>query len=418
MHSARRIIVRVCTAVGAVTLVLVLALAGVIVREWPHTPDAPVGRVESPPWGSLDAAIEEAQSRGETVPPFVADAVHGPAADGKLCVLILSAGGQYGAFGAGVLDGWSRSGHRPVFDVVTGISVGSILAPIAFLGSEYDEQLNQMVQNIAAVVDRYPIRDIGPVELLGAIWGRGFPVSAKIESILRTFYDETFIAQVAREHANGRNLYIASTDVTAGRVVIWDLGAIAGSMRADRVQRFQDAILASIAVPVAMPVRYIETGQPGTYAMHVDGSFLAPLFMTTLLGNFKDTPVNFEVYVVVNNRLKRPQPLELMKPRLVELVPRLFYLVHTSQFERTMDVLLLQSQIHHFTVRILAIPENEDLRFSLDFSGQEITELYRLGVRTGKDSKSWITLPATGLPAYWTPAETMVKHPDAADESR
>jgi predicted acylesterase/phospholipase RssA len=418
MYSMRRIVLRVCTAVGVVTITLVVVLFAVIIREWPHTPDAPGGRVESPPWGSLDAAIEEAQSRGETVPPFVADAEYGPAADGKLRVLILSAGGQYGAFGAGTLTGWTRSGDWPDFDVVTGISVGSILAPIAFLGSEYDEQLKQMVQNIAAVVDRYPIKDIGPVELLGAIWGRGFPVSAKIESILRGFYDETFIAQIAREHANGRNLYIASTDVTAGRVVIWDLGAIAGSMRADRVQRFQDAILASIAVPVAMPVRFIETGRPGTYALHVDGSFLAPLFMTTLLGNFKDLPVNFEVYVVVNNRLKRPQPLEPMKPRLVELVPRLFYLVHTSQFERTMDLLLLQSQIHHFTVRILAIPENEDLKFSLDFSGQEITELFRLGVRTGKDSKVWITLPATGLPAYWAPAETMVKHPDAAGETR
>jgi predicted acylesterase/phospholipase RssA len=131
-------------------------------------------------------------------------------------------------------------------------------------------------------------------------------------------------------------------------VVIWDLGAIASSMRTDRVQRFQDAILASIAVPVVMPVRYIETGQPGTYAMHVDGSFLAPLFMTTLLGNFKDVPGNFDVYVVVNNRLKRPQPLELLKPRLVELAPRLFYLVHTSQFERTIDVLLLQSHIHEW----------------------------------------------------------------------
>ena len=241
-----------------------------------------------------------------------------------------------------------------------------------------------MVQKIAAVVDRYPLRDIGPIDLLGAIWGRGFPVSAEIESILRTFYDETFIEQVAREHANGRNLYVGSTDVTAGRVAIWDLGAIAASARPDRVQRFQDAILASIAVPVAMPVRYIETGQPGTYAMHVDGSFLAPIFMSTLIRNFKQVPGNFDVYVVVNNRLKRPQPLELMTPRLVNLIPRLFYLVHTSQFERTMDILLLQSKIHHFTVRVLAIPENENLKFSLNFSGQEITDLFRLGTRTGQ----------------------------------
>ena len=99
----RRIILGVCAAIGVVTLVLVVALVGVIIREWPHTPDAPGGRVEPPPWGTLDAAIEESRSRGTVLPPFVADATHGPAADGKLYVLVMSSGGQYGAFGAGVL---------------------------------------------------------------------------------------------------------------------------------------------------------------------------------------------------------------------------------------------------------------------------------------------------------------------------
>ncbi|MGD2056578.1 MAG: hypothetical protein PVJ15_07205 [Gammaproteobacteria bacterium] len=70
---------------------------------------------------------------------------------------------------------------------------------------------------------------------------------------------------------------------------------------------------------------------------------------------------------------------------LVDVIPRLFYLVHTSQFERTMNILLLQSQLHHFTVRVLAIPDDEDLKFSLNFSGQEITELFRIGTRTGQD---------------------------------
>jgi predicted acylesterase/phospholipase RssA len=188
MDTTRKVTVWTFAVLGVVTLVFIVALVGIIIQEWPRTPEAPGGRVESPPWGSLDAAIEETHRRGKVMPPFIADATHGPAADGKLFVLVMSAGGQYGAFGAGVLDGWTRSGHRPYLDVVTGISVGSILAPIAFLGSEYDEQLKRLVQNIAAAVGRYPIKNIGPVELLGAIWGRGFPVSAKIESTLRTFY--------------------------------------------------------------------------------------------------------------------------------------------------------------------------------------------------------------------------------------
>jgi hypothetical protein len=40
----------------------------------------------------------------------------------RLQVLELSGGGQYGAFGAGFLNGWSEQGTRPQFDLVTGIS--------------------------------------------------------------------------------------------------------------------------------------------------------------------------------------------------------------------------------------------------------------------------------------------------------
>jgi predicted acylesterase/phospholipase RssA len=373
---------------------------------------------ESPPWGSLDAAIAESYRLGKPLPPLIADAVRGRAADGKPRVLVLSSGGQYGAFGAGVIAGWTGTGQRPEFDVVTGLSVGSILAPVAFLGPDHDEALTQMVRKIAAAVDRYPLADIGPFDLLGAIWGRGFPVSAEIETLLRSLYDDAFVDQVAREHADGRNLYVGSTDVTAGKVTVWDLGAIAASGNPDRVQRFQDAILASIAVPVAMPARYIETGQDGTYALHVDGSFLAPIFISALTGNFDDLPNDVSIYVVVNNKLRRPQPLKVMSPRLVDLVPRLFYLVHTSQFERTMDLLLLKSQMLHFTVRILTIPEDENLRFSMNFSSAEIDELFKLGMRTGADADAWQELPAAGLPDYWAPPQTAEIKSGAADAAR
>src|SRR3954469_25102801 len=53
-------------------------------------------------------------------------------------ILALSGGGSYGAFTAGVLNGWSRTDTRPEFDVVTGISTGALIAPIAFLGHTYD----------------------------------------------------------------------------------------------------------------------------------------------------------------------------------------------------------------------------------------------------------------------------------------
>ena len=53
-------------------------------------------------------------------------------------VLALSGGGADGAFGAGLLVGWSAHGGRPEFQVVTGVSAGAIIAPLAYLGRRHD----------------------------------------------------------------------------------------------------------------------------------------------------------------------------------------------------------------------------------------------------------------------------------------
>ena len=57
--------------------------------------------------------------------------------------LALSTGGGDGAFGAGLLNGWSESGKRPEFSVVTGVSTGSLMAPFAFVGSSQDSGLRR-----------------------------------------------------------------------------------------------------------------------------------------------------------------------------------------------------------------------------------------------------------------------------------
>src|SRR5207244_2203406 len=50
-----------------------------------------------------------------------------------LNVLAVSGGGKYAAYAAGLLQGWTQSGTRPQFDVVTGISSGALIAIYAFL---------------------------------------------------------------------------------------------------------------------------------------------------------------------------------------------------------------------------------------------------------------------------------------------
>ena len=66
--------------------------------------------------------------------------------DGKIpySALTLSGGGSRGAYGAGVLSGWTVRGGRPQFDVVTGISTGALMATHAFLGSEFDDRSHDL----------------------------------------------------------------------------------------------------------------------------------------------------------------------------------------------------------------------------------------------------------------------------------
>src|SRR5688572_32969827 len=68
----------------------------------------------------------------------------------ELNILVLSGGGADGAFGAGVLVGWSETGLRPRFDVVTGVSTGALMATLVFLGSEYDPVLKDVYTTVSS----------------------------------------------------------------------------------------------------------------------------------------------------------------------------------------------------------------------------------------------------------------------------
>ncbi len=62
----------------------------------------------------------------------------------RLDLLALSGGGDAGAYGAGFLKGWTEHGDRPEFTVVTGVSTGALIAPMAFLGPAYDGVLESL----------------------------------------------------------------------------------------------------------------------------------------------------------------------------------------------------------------------------------------------------------------------------------
>ena len=140
-------------------------------------------------------------------------------------VLALSGGGMYGAYTAGVLKGMTASGKRPTFDVVTGISTGSLIAPFAFLGPEYDDFLEERYTSVRSG-DIYRMRG-----LLAIPWSDSIYDSRPLRQMIAREIDEPLLAKIAAQHARGRRLYVGTTSLDSQRLVVWDMGAIAASGR-------------------------------------------------------------------------------------------------------------------------------------------------------------------------------------------
>jgi predicted acylesterase/phospholipase RssA len=140
----------------------------------------------------------------------------------EFSVLALSGGGEHGAFGAGLLNGWSESGRRPSFSIVTGISTGALMAPFAFLGSAYDQRLKALYTDMSF----HGILSGSP--LMG-FFGEGLYNTRPLQRIVARQVDQTMLADIAAAHRQGRRLFVVTTNLDAQRPVLWNMGAIAAS---------------------------------------------------------------------------------------------------------------------------------------------------------------------------------------------
>jgi len=215
--------------------------------------------------------------------------------------LCLSAGGANGAFGAGVIAGWTKSGARPTFDVVTGVSTGALIAPFVFAGPAWDQRLSE------AYRDRR-LRALGAGRVGAMIrWGLAalFPSrpigGSPLTRLVADHADAALLQAIAAEHRRGRRLLTATTNLDTQECVIWDLGAIAAaSLRPDDQGRalrlFHSVLVASASVPGLFPPT------PIARELHVDGAVSTPFFLPPM--SWRTAPGRpAELYLVINGSL-------------------------------------------------------------------------------------------------------------------
>ncbi len=181
--------------------------------------------------------------------------------------LAISGGGDNGAFGAGLLFGWSEHGDRPSFMFVTGISTGALIAPLAFLGREYDSVLGEMYTTIEQndIFRRRPI--------LAGLASDALAESTPLQSLIAKYVDQALVARIAEESRRGRALLIVTTNLDAGVPVMWNIGAIAESGRPEAVELIRKILLASASIPGLFPPVMFDVTVDGVarQEMHVDG---------------------------------------------------------------------------------------------------------------------------------------------------
>lgn len=314
------------------------------------------------------------------------------AEDGRVNILSLSGGGAGGAFGAGALVGWTRSGTRPAFQLVTGVSVGALIAPLAFLGPDWDPVLTRALGGGST-------EHLMQRNLIGTLFGnssvyRGEP----LRDLVDAFLSDALLEAVAREYRRGRRLFIETTDLDKGEPVIWDMGAIAlhGGKKARTL--FRDVLVASASIPVVFPPVVIRVREDGrSYdEMHVDGATTVPLFLgpevSALVTRGAPHLENFKAYVLVNGQLGRfPSTTKISARRILA---RGFDTNLTHGIRAALALAYNFADHYGMQFELTAVPTGYPFKGPLDFEPAHMRALFDFAAHCAETGRLWKTLGA------------------------
>jgi len=313
-------------------------------------------------------------------------------------ILVLSGGGDYGAFGAGFLQGWGKvRGHqtdRPVFDMVTGVSTGALIAPFAFIGDD---------PSYERVVKLYSSPSKSWFQMRGLLFflpgNESFMDSAGLRRDLEKVIDADVVCRLADASRDNRVLAVNTTNLDVGAMHPFEV-----SVEAERAEqcgdrkRLIDILMASAAIPAAFPPVVIDG------ALYVDGgttsnilygsNWLSPKAPIALWhAAYPDQKLpRIRFWVIVNNQLNaaaqivQPTWMSITKASIATAIrsSTSVALRHLSTQCLAMCDAGVEAEFRYVCIPMDWIAPNAN-----EFDKDVMESLATLGMKMGADPESW-----------------------------
>jgi len=310
-------------------------------------------------------------------------------------ILTLSGGGSAGAFGVGVLQGWQTRGDMPQFDVVTGISTGSIISTFIFLGGNEVTHIADIYKNLTN--DKlYHLRP------LSFFMKNALVDPTPLKTMIQKEITPQLLQKVANEYKKGRRLYVGTTNLDTGGLVVWDMGAIAASNYPNKLQRYRDIIYASSAIPFFFPAQYFQVNYHNKtyYQMHVDGGIYAYTFMVGLLIDWQkvlnlqtDIRGHFHthMYTIANRKYHLKSAKKPVESNTLSMVKAMLKTQTDLAFDCSMRTLYFLAKKRNIDYKFIFIPQNLQMQhLPSDFDPKEMNRVFTLGYTMGRE-QNWQT---------------------------
>ena len=311
--------------------------------------------------------------------------------------LAISGGGSNGAFGAGLITGWTASGKRPEFDVVTGISTGALAAPFVFVGSKFDPQLRE-------IYTTYDTKQLVESQILaGLLGGASIADATRFTQVIAKYVNYRLLHAVAREHNKGRRLLIGTTNLDAGRPVVWDMGKIAQGGDKRSLMLFRHVLQASASIPGVFPPVKIDVTANGQtlQELHVDGGttgqvfFLPPqLLLESVMptSKYKNKKRHkLDLYIVMNARLT--PKWHVTEATTTSIAQRSLVTLMQQQAISDLYKIYVSAEENHMGYNVAAIPTDFDLESTEPFDKVYMTALFDVGHELGRQGYPWLKKP-------------------------